>query len=94
LVELVEVAAAKDSPKVASVIVVGDGRRGKAAAVAMQITRGARERKRGASEGWAGSVKPTQTRAGRLSQARWAGWAGRPIEPAGQMGQFGLGKWL
>jgi hypothetical protein len=56
LVELVEEAAARVSPKVATAMAVGDGRSGKAATAAMQIARGARERERGASEGWAGSV--------------------------------------
>jgi hypothetical protein len=46
LVELVEEAAARDSPKVASAIAVGDGRSGKAATTMMQITRGAREGER------------------------------------------------
>jgi hypothetical protein len=56
LVELVEEAAARVSPKVAMAMAVGDGRSGKAATTAMQIARGARERERRASEGWAGSV--------------------------------------
>jgi hypothetical protein len=56
----------------------------------MQITRGAmNERERG-DWGWAGSVWPTQTRTGWLSQAGWAGQASRPVALAGQVGRFGF----
>jgi hypothetical protein len=51
---------------------------------------GRRASERRASEGWAGSVWPTQTRAGWLSQAGWAEWANRPVGSTGQLGQAGL----
>jgi hypothetical protein len=47
LVELVEGAAASDSPKVATAMAIGDGRSGQAMAAAIQIARGTtRERVR------------------------------------------------
>jgi hypothetical protein len=68
-----EGAGASDSPKVAAAMVAGVGRSGQVAAAAIQIARGERERERCASEGlgWVGGL--TQTRAGWLNQAGWAG---------------------
>jgi hypothetical protein len=51
--------------------------------VAIKIAREATGVREKGSQGWAGSVWPTQTRASGFSPARWAGWAGWPIGPDG-----------
>jgi hypothetical protein len=77
LVELVEEAAASVSPMVAT-------------AEAIRIARessGGREGRR-LGLGWVGGS--TQTRAGWLSHAGWAGRTSRPVGPAGLVGRIGL----
>jgi hypothetical protein len=69
--------------------VTGDGRSVQVAA-AVTLIASELERERRASEGWAGSVWPTQNRAEGLSQAGWADWASRPDGPTGQVGQKGF----
>jgi hypothetical protein len=56
LVELVEDAVARDSPKVAKAMATGDGRSGQATAAANQIARGTTREREGGDWGWAGSV--------------------------------------
>jgi hypothetical protein len=56
-----EGAGASDSPKVAAAMVAGVGRSGQAAAAAIQIARGERERCASEGLGWVGGS--TQTRA-------------------------------
>jgi hypothetical protein len=90
LVELVEGAEGSDSPMVATAMVTGAGRNRLAMAAANQIARGATRAREGGDWGWAGSVWPTQTRTGGLSQARWAGRISRPVGLAGQVGRIGF----
>jgi hypothetical protein len=56
LVEVREEAAAKDSPKVASAMIAGGGRSGRATAEATRFAREATEVRERGSQGWAGSV--------------------------------------
>jgi hypothetical protein len=83
-VEVVEDTGASISPKMATVMVAGGGRDGRATAGAIWIARElggweGRRRERGVGLG-----RLTQTRTGWLSPARWAGWAGRSAWPTGQ----------
>jgi hypothetical protein len=93
LVELVGGAGASDSPKVATAMVAGVGRNGQAMAAAIQITRGVDGRQGGerVGLGWVGLTNPDPNQVG-LAEPGWAGWASRPVEPAGQMGQIGFGQ--
>jgi hypothetical protein len=75
LVEMEEGAEKSISPKVAAAKTTGVGRRGQAAAAAIQLSpesRGEREESEG---GWARSVDRPRPEPVRFNQTRWAGWA-------------------
>jgi hypothetical protein len=92
LVELVGGAGASDSPKVVTAMATGVGQRGQTTAAVIQIARGFDKRERGRMGlGWVGLTDPDPSRVG-LAEPEWAGWASRPVGPAGQMGQIGFGQ--
>jgi hypothetical protein len=88
LVELVEEAAASDSPKVATAMAAGGGRSGKAVEAAMQIARGSTGAREESERGWAGSVTdPDPSRAAKPSPSGLVG-------PDGQVGRKGFANWV
>jgi hypothetical protein len=79
-VELVEEAAASDSPKVATAMAAGDGRSGKAVAAAMQIARGTTsEREEATGAGLGRFDRPRPEPVGLAKP-------GGPVGPAGRLG--------
>jgi hypothetical protein len=92
LVEVEEGTEAGVSPKVATAVVTGVGRGRQAMAVAIQIASGIKgERGERVGAGLGRLTDPEPNRVG-LAELEWAGWASRPVGPAGQMGQIGLGR--
>jgi hypothetical protein len=74
-------------PKVAAVIIAGVGRNGRATAEAIQIASELESEREGRVGAGLGRFDRPRPEPGWFSRARWAGWASRPVGPAGQLGQ-------